>query len=97
MLQEQKSCGRGSSGGSLIAYLIGITEIDPIEYGLYFERFIDVGALDLLAQGLIQPYELKIPDVDTDFGEEDREKILTYLINKYGKGCVDYRSLLRIR
>jgi len=85
---KRKSPGRGSSGGSFIAYLIGITEIDPIKYGLYFERFIDVGALDLLEQGLIQPHELKIPDVDTDFGEEDREGILTYLTGKYGRNKV---------
>jgi DNA polymerase-3 subunit alpha len=85
---KRKSPGRGSSGGSIIAWLIGITEIDPIKYGLYFERFIDVGALDLLEQGIIQPHELKIPDVDTDFGEEDRENILKYLTEKYGKDRV---------
>lgn len=81
---KRKSPGRGSSGGSIIAWLIGITHIDPIKHKLYFERFIDVGALDLLEQGIIQPYELKIPDVDTDMGEEDRINVLSYLTNKYG-------------
>lgn len=81
---KRKSPGRGSSGGSIIAWLIGITQIDPVKYKLYFERFIDVGALDLLEQGKIQPYELKIPDVDTDMGEEDRVNVLKYLTNKYG-------------
>lgn len=85
---KRKSPGRGSSGGSIIAWLIEITHIDPIKNKLYFERFIDVGALDLLEQGKIQPYELKIPDVDTDMGEEDRVNVLNYLTDKYGSDRV---------
>lgn len=59
---KRRGIARGSGGGSLLAYLIGIVDIDPIKYGLYFERFIDVGALDLLADGTITKKELKIPD-----------------------------------
>lgn len=59
---QRRGIARGSAGGSLVCYLCRITDIDPIEYGLYFERFIDVGALDLLAQGKITKKQLKIPD-----------------------------------
>lgn len=82
---KRRGIARGSSGGSLIAYLLGITEIDPIPYGLYFERFIDVGALDLLENGTITRKELKIPDVDSDFGTTDRDKVVNGIIEKYGK------------
>ena len=80
----RRGIARGSAGGSLVAYLCDIVDIDPIEYGLYFERFIDVGALDLLESGAITKKELKIPDVDTDFGKADREKVLQHVINQYG-------------
>lgn len=82
---KRRGIARGSAGGSLVCYLANITDIDPLEYGLYFERFIDVGALDLLAQGKITKKELKIPDVDSDFGKADREKVLNFVIEKYGK------------
>lgn len=82
---KRRGIARGSAGGSLVCYLANITDIDPLEYGLYFERFIDVGALDLLAQGKITKKELKIPDVDSDFGKADREKVLDFVIEKYGK------------
>lgn len=82
---KRRGIARGSAGGSLVCYLANITDIDPLEYGLYFERFIDVGALDLLAQGKITKKELKIPDVDSDFGKADREKVLDFVIRKYGK------------
>ena len=82
---KRRGIARGSAGGSLVCYLANITDIDPLEYGLYFERFIDVGALDLLAQGKITKKELKIPDVDSDFGKADREKVLDYVIEQYGK------------
>lgn len=81
---KRRGIARGSAGGSLVCYLANITDIDPLEYGLYFERFIDVGALDLLAQGKITKKELKIPDVDSDFGKMDREKVLNFVIKKYG-------------
>lgn len=82
---KRRGIARGSSGGSLIAYLLGITEIDPIPYGLYFERFIDVGALDLLADGTITRKELKIPDVDSDFGATDRDKVVEFITKRYGE------------
>jgi len=62
---------RGSSAGSLVCYLMGITEVDPIKYGLYFERFIDHDRKDL-------------PDVDIDFQDNKRYLILKYAQEKYG-------------
>lgn len=81
----RRGIARGSSGGSLIAYLLGVTEIDPIKYGLYFERFIDVGALDQLESGEITRKELKIPDIDSDFGTSDRDKVVKFITEKYGE------------
>jgi DNA polymerase III alpha subunit len=63
--------GRGSSGGSLVCYLMGITEIDPIEYKLIFERFVDLNRVGL-------------PDVDTDIPDAYRQRVIKYLISKYG-------------
>ena len=65
--------GRGSSAGSLVAFLLGITRIDPIKYGLMFERFLD-------------PNRTDEPDVDIDFA--DRDMAIDYLINKYGENRV---------
>lgn len=81
----RRGIARGSAGGSLLAYLCGIVDIDPIKYGLYFERFIDVGALDLLETNKITKKELKIPDVDADFSKNDREKVMEYIIQTYGE------------
>ena len=66
---------RGSSCGSLVCYLLSITEIDPLPYGLLFERFIDVTRKDL-------------PDVDIDFADDRRELVFSYLEQKYGIECV---------
>lgn len=66
------SPSRGSVGGSLIAYALGITEIDPIKYGLYFERFWNPGR----AKGL--------PDIDVDFENARRNEVKEYLAKKYG-------------
>lgn len=63
--------GRGSVGGSLVAYLMGITEIDPIRFGLLFERFIN-------------PQRIDLPDADLDFMSERRGEIFQYLSDKYG-------------
>jgi DNA polymerase-3 subunit alpha len=63
--------GRGSVGGSLVAYLLGITDCDPIRFGLLFERFINPDRIDL-------------PDADLDFMSERRGEIIDYLIGKYG-------------
>jgi len=62
---------RGSSAGSLVCYILGITEIDPIPYGLIFERFIDVNRFDL-------------PDIDIDFSDHRRHMVFEYLERKYG-------------
>lgn len=66
---------RGSSAGSLVCYLIGITEIDPIKYGLIFERFIDINRLD-------------IPDIDIDFPDTKRSKVIKYMERAHGKNNV---------
>ena len=62
---------RGSSAGSLVCYLTGITDVDPIEHNLIFERFIDVTRPDM-------------PDIDIDFQDDRREMVFEYLRNKYG-------------
>jgi len=67
--------GRGSVGGSLVAYLLGITDVDPIRHGLLFERFINPDRLDL-------------PDADLDFQSSRRGEISEYLKKKYGEDCV---------
>jgi DNA-directed DNA polymerase III PolC len=67
--------GRGSSAGSLICYLLNITEVDPLKHGLIFERFIDINRYDP-------------PDVDTDFPDNMRLKVTRYLENTYGKDNV---------
>lgn len=85
---EKRGIARGSGGGSLIAYLLKIVDIDPIEHGLYFERFIDVAQLDLLESGQISRKELKIPDFDSDFGTQEREAIVQELVNEHGQSHV---------
>jgi len=82
---KRRGIARGSGGGSLVAYLLNIVDIDPVKYGLYFERFIDVGALSLLEEGKITKKELKIPDFDLDFGRLDREVVIESIINRYGE------------
>lgn len=66
---------RGSSAGSLVCYLLRITEIDPLVHDLLFERFIDINRNDL-------------PDIDIDFNDQKREAIFGYLADKYGRECV---------
>lgn len=85
---KRRGIARGSAGGSLLAYLCGIVDIDPIKFGLYFERFIDVGAIELLKNGTITRKQLKIPDVDTDFSPTDRDKVMEFIINTYGENNV---------
>ncbi len=67
--------GRGSAAGSAVAYCIGITNIDPIKYNLLFERFLN-------------PDRKTMPDIDTDFDDEGRQKVLDYVVEKYGKNQV---------
>lgn len=85
---HRRGIARGSGGGSLVAYLSKIVDIDPIRHGLYFERFIDVGALPLLERGDITKSELKVPDFDLDFGKEDRAKVYQFVIDRYGQSNV---------
>ncbi len=82
------SPARGSGGGSLICYLTGITKIDPVEYGLLFERFIDVGQLSALESGEITRNELKVPDIDLDFATDTLGDILRFLYERYGEDKV---------
>ncbi len=67
--------GRGSAAGSAVAYCIGITNIDPIKYNLLFERFLN-------------PERVSMPDIDIDFDDEGRSKIIDYVVDKYGKNQV---------
>lgn len=69
--------GRGSSGGSLVCYIMGITEVDPIVHGLIFERFIDVTRFDL-------------PDIDIDFPDSSRDGVIKQLIKDYGEDKVKH-------
>jgi DNA polymerase-3 subunit alpha len=64
--------GRGSAAGSAVAYCLGITNIDPIEYNLLFERFLN-------------PDRISMPDIDIDFDDDGRAEVLKYVENKYGK------------
>jgi DNA polymerase-3 subunit alpha len=64
--------GRGSAAGSAVAYCLGITNIDPIKYDLLFERFLN-------------PDRVSMPDIDIDFDDEGRGRVMDYVINKYGR------------
>ena len=63
--------GRGSAAGSIVSYSLGITSIDPIKYGLIFERFLN-------------PERVSMPDIDIDFAPEGRQKVIEYVVSKYG-------------
>lgn len=63
--------GRGSAAGSIVAYGLGITNIDPLRYGLLFERFLN-------------PDRISMPDIDVDFDDYGRDKVIEYVIDKYG-------------
>lgn len=82
---KRRGKGRGSGGGSLVNYFSNITDVDPIEHGLFFERYVDVSALGALERGEITAKELKIPDIDLDFSGEDCKKVLKWIYDKYGK------------
>jgi len=64
--------GRGSAAGSLVSYLLGITDLDPLKYGLLFERFLN-------------PERLGLPDIDIDFCYERRQEVIDYVTQKYGR------------
>ncbi len=67
--------GRGSAAGSVVAYCTGITNIDPLKYDLLFERFLN-------------PERVSMPDIDIDFDDDGRQKVIEYVVNKYGKNQV---------
>ncbi len=76
--------GRGSAAGSMVAYAMGITELDPLKHGLIFERFLN-------------PERVSLPDIDVDFDPEGRMKVLDYVGRKYGSDkvaqCVTYGTI----
>jgi DNA polymerase III subunit alpha len=67
--------GRGSAVGSLVSYAVGITDVDPVRYSLLFERFLN-------------PERVSMPDIDTDFSDHDRQAVIQYVVDKYGKESV---------
>lgn len=67
--------GRGSAAGSAVAFCIGITNIDPVKYNLLFERFLN-------------PERVSMPDIDIDFDDEGRQRVIDYVVDKYGKNQV---------
>ena len=73
--------GRGSAAGSLVAYALKITDIDPIEYNLLFERFLNPGRVSM-------------PDIDIDFCIERRGEVIDYVVSKYGDDHVAQICLL---
>ena len=76
--------GRGSAAGSLVSYCLGITDIDPLEYDLLFERFLN-------------PERVSMPDIDTDFPDDKRDQVIEYVTEKYGRkhvsGIVTFGTL----
>ena len=71
--------GRGSAAGSLVAYCLGITDVDPLQYGLLFERFLN-------------PERISMPDIDTDFPDDKRDDVIKYVNELYGNKRVSYIS-----
>lgn len=67
--------GRGSAAGSAVAYCLGITNVDPIKYDLLFERFLN-------------PERVSMPDIDIDFDDKNRDKVIDYVVEKYGRNQV---------
>lgn len=67
--------GRGSSAGSLVAYVLRITDVDPMKYHLLFERFLN-------------PERITMPDIDIDFSDERRDEVISYVVDKYGESHV---------
>lgn len=67
--------GRGSAAGSLVAYAVGITNIDPLRFGLLFERFLN-------------PERVSMPDIDTDFSDRERDRVIEYVRKRYGEDKV---------
>jgi len=79
VLDMEVGCARGSAGGSVVAYCLRITEIDPMKYDLMFERFLN-------------PERVSMPDIDIDFPETRRHEVIEYVVEKYGSECVSQIS-----
>lgn len=73
--------GRGSAAGSLVSYLLGITEVDPMRYNLFFERFLN-------------PERVSMPDIDIDIGHRGRDRVFDYISKKYGRDHVAHIATL---
>ena len=73
--------GKGSSAGSLVSYLLNITEIDPLKYQLFFERFLN-------------PERVDLPDIDIDFGQLGRDKVISYIFKSFGRNRVTHVSTI---
>lgn len=69
--------GKGSAAGSLVSYLLNITEVDPIKYQLFFERFLN-------------PERIDLPDIDIDFGQVGRDKVISYIFKRFGHNRVTH-------
>ncbi len=67
--------GRGSAAGSIVSYALGITNVDPLQYGLLFERFLN-------------PDRVSMPDIDIDFADNKRNLVIDYVKKKYGEDSV---------
>src|SRR5437588_11034424 len=67
--------GRGSAAGSIVAYCLQITDVDPLRYGLLFERFLN-------------PERVSMPDIDIDFSVRGRDRVIRYVTDKYGQESV---------
>lgn len=67
--------GRGSAAGSIVSYALGITDVDPLQYGLLFERFLN-------------PDRVSMPDIDIDFADDKRDMVIDYVKKKYGENSV---------
>jgi DNA polymerase-3 subunit alpha len=73
--------GKGSAAGSLVSYLLNITEVDPLRFRLFFERFLN-------------PQRVDLPDIDIDFGQIGREKVIDYIFQKFGNDRVTHVSTM---
>lgn len=69
--------GKGSSAGSLVSYLLNITEVDPLKFKLFFERFLN-------------PQRIDLPDIDIDFGQIGRDKVISYIFQRFGRDKVTH-------
>ena len=74
-IRDRVGPGRGSAAGSIVAYCLAITDIDPVKYQLIFERFLN-------------PERVSMPDIDVDFCFERRQEVIDYVVEKYGKDRV---------